>query len=279
MALYQKINGVWTICQRPYVLRNGVWTAVNEAYVKSGGVWVRAYEYDVTPPSPPVIALSINDDFETSSKGVKTLKSRWIRVSVRLPGAVNDPDARLTRVLTTFNGKPPTTQFGGTYTSDTDWSYPNEPWSEWRYNDYGGHKDTSVEIMKQWPRNATAGTILKGDETYYFTGWTLDDAGNWSAATPASIHVPKNSIEVPNVVTKEARIQPNTTGSWRTAGWQSGNLIQQKTPRSQGLWLYGNQITDTIGKQGPPTVKLAQIYIKRTDDTGNGERQRLPVLD
>ena len=27
VALYQKINGVWTLCQRPYVKKNGVWTA------------------------------------------------------------------------------------------------------------------------------------------------------------------------------------------------------------------------------------------------------------
>lgn len=267
MALYQKVAGVWTLCQRPYVLRNGVWTAVNEAYVKSGGAWVRAYEFDVTPPSPPTIALSIGEDFNTI-KGVKTLVTRWIRVSVRLPGASNDPDARLIRVLTDYNGKPPTTQFGGTYTSASDSTFPDEPWSEWRYNSYGVHKDTSVEVIKQWPRNASAGTIIKGDQTYHFTGWALDDAGNWSAATPAAIYVPKNSVDVPNIVTKEARIQPNSTGSWRSAGFQSGNLIQQKSPRSLGLWLYGNQITDSIGKQGTPTVKSAQIYIKRTDDTG-----------
>lgn len=267
MALYQKIDGVWTLCQRPYVKKNGVWTAATEAYVKRSGAWVRAYEFDVTPPSPPLIALSINEDFDTI-KGVKTLKSRWIRVSVRLPGATNDPDARLVRVLTDYAGKPPTTQFGGTYTSAPDSSYPDEPWSEWRYNSDGVHKDTSVEVIKQWPRNASAGTIIKGDDTYNFSGWSLDDAGNWSVATNASIHVPKNSVDVPNVVTKEVKIQPNNSGRWIATGFASGNLIQQKSPRSMGLWLYGNQITDSIGKQGTPTIKSAQIYIKRADDTG-----------
>lgn len=268
MALYQKINGVWTLCQRPYVLRNGVWTALTQAYVKRSGAWVQAYDFDVTPPSPPLIALSISEDFDTI-KGVKTLKSRWIRVSVRLPGASNDPDARLTRVLTDYAGKPPTTQFGGTYTSATDASFPNEPWSEWRYNEFGPHNDTSVEVIKQWPRNSSAGNIIKGDQTYHFTGWSLDNSGNWSAATAASIHVPKNSVDVPNVVTKEAKIQPNSSGSWRSAGWASGNLIQQKSPRSVGLWLYGNQITDSMGATGAITVKSAQIYIKRDVDTGS----------
>lgn len=267
MALYQKVDGVWTLCQRPYVLRNGVWTALTEAYVKRSGAWVQAYEFDVTPPSPPEISLSISEDFDTI-KGVKTLKSRWIRVSVRLPGASNDPDARLIRVLTDYAGKPPTTQFGGTYTSSPDSTFPDEPWSEWRYNEFGPHKDTSVEVIKQWPRNSSAGSIIKGDETYNFTAWALDNSGNWSAATAASIHVPKNSVDVPNVVTKEVRIQPNSSGSWRSTGFVSGNVVAQKSPRSLGLWLYGNQMSDTIGQQGAVTIKSAQIYIKRSNDTG-----------
>lgn len=268
MALYQNINGVWTLCQKPYVKRGGVWQVAEEAWVKRSGTWVNAYDADVTPPNPPEITLQVSEDFDTI-KGQKTLKTRFIKVGVRIPGTANDPDARLTRVLSTYNGKPPTTQFGGTYTSASDDSYPNEPWSEWRYNDYGGHDDTSLVISKQWPRNAVPGTIIKGDETYYFTGWSLDNSGNWSAATPASIHIPKNSVDMPNVITKEARFQANSGGSWRTAGFQSGDLIQQKSPRSQGLFFYGNQITDAIGEKGPAAIKSAQIYIKRTNDTGS----------
>ena len=45
MSLHQKINGVWTQCQRPYVLYNGVWTAVTEAYVKRSNAWVQAYKW------------------------------------------------------------------------------------------------------------------------------------------------------------------------------------------------------------------------------------------
>lgn len=268
MALYQNIDGVWTLCSKPYVKRNGVWVVAQEAWVKRSGSWVNAYDADVTPPNPPEITLQIAEDFDTI-KGQKTLVTRYIKVGVRLPGVSNDDDARLSRVLSTYAGKPPTTQFGGTYTSGPDSTYPNEPWSEWRYNDYGGHNDTSVIIYKQWPRNAAAGTIIKGDDTYYFTGWSLDNSGNWSAATPASIKVPKDSIAAKNTITKEARFQANSGGSWRTAGFQSGVLTQQKSPRSQGLWFYGNQITEAMGSQGAITVKNAQIYIKRTNDTGS----------
>ena len=268
MALYQYDGTTWVLCNRPYVKVNGVWTASDAAYMRIGGTWQQAYDYDVTPPDPPVISLSVAEDFDTV-KGQKKLSTRYIKVGIRLPPVANDPDVRLVRVLTTYNGKPPTTQFGGTYTSGSDHNYPNEPWSEWRYNDYGGHKDTSVVVSKQWKPNYASGDVIPSDTTYYFTGWTLDNSGNWSASTPASIHVPKASQDMPNVITKEARIQPNSSGQWRTNGFHGGDLIQQSSPRSIGLWLYGNQISDTIGQQGTPTIKSAQIYIKRrTNDTG-----------
>ena len=119
----------------------------------------------------------------------------------------------------------------------------------------------------------------QGRPTYYFTGWALDNSGNWSAGTPASITVPKNSKDVPNIVTKEARIQPNSSGSWKTAGFQGGDLIQQWSPGAMGLWFYGNQITDSMGSSGKVSVRSAQIYIRREDDSGLGYCQRLPVLD
>lgn len=265
MSLHIKVDGVWVQAERPYVKRNGVWVAGTGAYVKRSGNWVQAYEYDVTPPNPPEITLSIHEERD----GTK-LQSRWIRVGVRLPGA-DDPDARLARVLTTYNGKPPTTQFGGTYTSerDKDW---DEPWSEWRYNSYGPHKDTSNYAYKQWPRNATSGTIIAGDKDYFFTGWALDNSGNWSIANATKIHVPKASVETANVVVKEARFQANSSGSWRSTGYVAGDLVQQKSPRSVGLWFYGSQLTDSIGAQTTGdekvSIRSAQIWIKRGDDTG-----------
>ena len=267
MALYQKINGVWTVVQRPYVLHNGVWTAVTDAYVRRSNVWVSAYHYDVTPPNPPEIDLRIFEDFNIV-KGQKQLASRWIQVGVRLPGSLNQTDARLARVLTTYAGKPPTSPLGGTYTSAPDSDFPGEAWGDWKYNEFGVH-DTSISAYKQWPRNASAGTIIKGDTTYYFGGWSLDRYGNWSVATQASIHVPKDSVGYPQVVVKEARFQPNASGSWRGGqGFQTGDLIQQWSPGSTGLWFYGAQFTDSMGSSGSVTVRSAQIYIKREDDTG-----------
>jgi hypothetical protein len=271
MALYQHNGTEWVLCTRPYVMRNGVWTAVMEAHVKRSGAWVKAYEYDVLPPNPPEITLQIAEDFDKVN-GKDVLKTRYIKVGVRLPGSANDADARLTRVLTNYAGKPPTTQFGGTYTSSSDASYPTEPWSEWRYNSFGPHKDTSLYIYKQWPRNAAAGTIIAGDRDYYFTGWALDNSGNWSMATPAAIHVPKASVDAPNLVIKEAYFQPDQSGSWRSTGFVSGKLEQQKSPKSQGLWFYGNQFTDSIGAQTTGAEKVhvrqAQIRISRENDTG-----------
>lgn len=267
MALYQNINGVWTLCNKPYVKKNGAWQVVDQAWVKRSGTWVKAYDGDVLPPNPPEITLTVFDDFDTV-KGQKKLITRYIKVGARLPGVANDDDLRMIRVLTTMNGKPPTTQFGGTYTRTPDSTYPNEPWSDWKYNEYGGHGDSSVIIQKQWPVNYGAGQIIPSDTTYYFTGWALDNSGNWSVSTPTQIHIAKASIEMPNVVTKEARFQANSGGSWRNAGFQSGDLIQQNSPRSQGLFFYGNQISDAMGSQGSISVKSAQIYLKRENAAG-----------
>lgn len=267
MSLHLKVDGAWVTCERPYVKQNDVWVGAHEAWVKRSGAWVMAYEYDVTPPNAPEISLNVVEDFD-SQDGSKKLKSRWIRVGVRLPGGANDEDARLVRVLTDYAGEAPTTQFGGTYTAASDKTWENEPWSEWRYNSYGPHKDSSEYAYKQWPRNPDPGTIINGDKTYHFTGWALDANGNWSIATAAKIHIPKASVNVPNVIIKEARFQPNTSGSWRSTGFAAGDLIQQKSPRSQGLWFYGTQFTDSMGAHGAITVRDASIRISRADDGG-----------
>lgn len=256
-------NGVWQLVQRPYVRRNDVWVAASQAWIKQAGIWKQAYDYDVTPPNPPEITLTVIEDFDKVN-GANVLKTRYIKVGTRLPGASNDPDARLTRVLTNYAGKPPSTQFGGTYTATADKDWTGEPWSEWRYNAYGNHNDTSAYTYKQWPPNVGAGYTIPGDRDYFFGGWSLDNSGNWSTVNQASIHIPKDSVGTANVVVKEARFQPNSSGSWRaSAGWASGDLIQQGSPRSFGVWFHGHQFTDSIGAQGAPTIRSAQIYIRR----------------
>lgn len=267
MSLHKKTDdGTWVKATRPYVKRGGVWTGCMEAWVKVAGKWEKAFDFDTTPPDPPEITVNIVEDFNTVD-GKKKLHSRWLRIGVRTPNVQNDEDIKLVRVLTTYGGKAPTTQFGGWYTSESDRDYPGEPWSEWRYNEHGPHNDTSKLDYKQWPRNSTHGDICEGNKDYFFSGWTLDDSGNWSAVTPVKIHVPKDTVDVPNVIVKEARFQANSSGSWRGDGFHSGNLIQRNNPRSRGLWFYGNQINDSVGQQTSGdekvTVRSAQIFVSR----------------
>jgi hypothetical protein len=254
---------------RPYVKRNGVWVACEQVWVKRSGAWVEAFNSSIQPPDPPEISLEVIEDFNTV-KGVKTLQTRYIQVGIRLPGVNNDPDLMKIRVLTNYGGKPPTGVRGGTFTSTPDKSYPGEPWSEWRYNQYGGHGDSSKFVFKQWPPNAADGTTMQGDKDYYFTAWSTEDEQLWSAGVAQQIHIPKDSVGTANVITREARIQPNSGGSWRSDGYHGGDLIQQKSPRSVGLWFYGNQFSDNI-KSSPAntTIKTAQIFIQR-DPTDSG---------
>jgi hypothetical protein len=271
VTLHIKVDGAWVQCDRPYVKRNGVWVAASQAWYKTGGVWKQAYDYDVTPPNPPEVTLTIVEDFDKVN-GKDVLKTRYIKVGTKLPGTSNDPDARLTRVLTNYQGKPPSTQYGGQYTSEADKDWRGEPWSEWRYNSYGDHNNTSNITYKQWPPNVQAGFTIAGDKDYYFGAWSLDNSGNWSTVTQAAIHVPKDSVATDNIVVKEARFQPNTSGSWRSDGFHGGDLIQQQNPKAYGLWFHGSQFSDAIGKQGKPTIRSAQIRIAREgadEDTGN----------
>jgi hypothetical protein len=269
VAIYQHNGTSYVAASRPYVKRNGVWVACEQAWVKSGGVWKQAYNVSIVPPDPPELSLEIVEDFNTVN-GVKKLQTRWIKVGVRLPGLQNDDSLKLIRVLTTYAGKPPTGPRGNTYSSTPDKTFPNEPWSDWRYNQYGGHGDSSAFQYKQWTVNAEAGTTIPGDKDYYFTAWSTEDEQLWSAGTASQIHVPKDSVYAPNIITKEARIQPNSGGSWRGDGYHGGDLIQQKSPRSVGHWFYGNQFNDNFtAKPADITIKLAQIFIQR-DATDSG---------
>ena len=266
MTVYVRVNGVYTAIDRPFVRVGG-------SYIGAKGVWVRktdgtgtsyrqAFLWDVTPPKPPEVALQLVEN--RNSKNV--LIGRYLKVGTRLTSAANDPSARLIRVLSNYAGAAPTSFNGPTFTQSPDADWKGEPWSEWRYNDYGPHNDSSILGFKQWPLNATAtADHLTDDKIYYFTAWALDNHGNWSVPTPAQIKVPKATKDGSNVIVKEARFQANTAGSWTSVGFQSGKLIQSDNPqpRSRGLWMYGNQLSDAIGQQGTPTIRSAQIYIKR----------------
>jgi hypothetical protein len=268
VTIYVKVNGAYQAMSRPYVHVNGVYAPANDVYLRRAGAYVNAYHYDVTPPAAPLVSTELVE--HRDAKGALT--GRFIRVGVRLVGTANDPNARLVRVLTNNPSSSeikPVDFNGGMYTQGSDNTWPHEPWSEWRYNSYGDHTDTSVINYKQWPPNATAATDLTNNKTYWFVAWSFDQAWNPSPPTVVSVNVPKASVVTDSVITKEARFQANSAGSFTAGAFQSGKLIQDDSPRSRGLWMYGNQLSEVIGSQGVPTIKSAQIYIKREADTGS----------
>jgi hypothetical protein len=263
-------DGSWeqVVFRRPYAKYNGVWTACKSYYAKVGGTWVQQWAYDTTPPAPPQLDLILVENLDNQGK----VSSRWIRVGVRQSMPSHDPTIPVIRVLTDYNDKAPTTPLGGTYTSTPDQDYPGEPWSDWRFDGtvYGTaapHADNSKIVYKQWPLNANTGTLLKGDRNYHFGAWAMDENGNWSAGTQGHIDIPKGGVDEPRTIVKEATFVPNAAGSWKKNQWEAGNLVQQKSPRSQGLWLYGGQIRDNLTPNSRITSQ--QIWIARGSDSGS----------
>lgn len=265
MPTYVKAAGIWAPIDRPFVHANGVYVPVKTGYVKNAGTWKVAYNYDIDPPPAPVVSLQLIENRNSAG----TLTGRYIKVGIRGSSANNDPDLAFIRVLSTHLGGPPTNFAGGTFTTTPDENYPGEPWSEWRYNP-GKHDDTSVVHYKQFPPNANNTTDIQNDKTYYFTAWSCDTSGNWSGPTAAEIKVPKAAVEATQSVSKEGRFYANETGSWHRAqtGFVAGKPVARNSPESQGLWFYGNQFTDNIGKIGTPTFTNAMIYLKRETDNG-----------
>jgi hypothetical protein len=270
MPLYQKVDDEWVLCQRPYVKWNGIWTACKNAYLKVAGVWVPAYQYDTVPPDPPLLALELYEDRNNQGE----VKSRWIRVSVRQPQPAHDPSTTLIRVLTDYDGHAPTTQFGATYTSEPDSNWPGEPWSDWKYGPGFPHQDNSKDVTKQWPRNAQAGTILRGDTNYHFTAWAQDENGNWSQPVPSHYYIPKGGVTGPLYEVRETYFVPNHAGTWKSTGsgrgWTEQHPEIQNSPTKQGLWFFGSQFRDN-GLNAKSTITSAQICFFRTAAGGNPE--------
>ena len=264
MALYQKIEGEWVLCQRPYVNYNNVWTAGKQAFVKINGQWVRAWTYDSTPPDAPMLDLILYEDFDMVG-GKQTLKSRWIRVGVRMPKGTNDPDVAMIRVLTDYDGHAPTTPLGMTNTREPDDNYPTEAWSDYTYGPNAEHHDTTNTIYKQWPRNAKEGTTLKGDRDYHFGAWAVDSYGNWGSGTVHHVNIPKGGVDEPTVHRKEAYVHINSTGSWKKKQFEPGYLYQSVT--SSGLFFYGYQFAQLLNTNSK--VTSAKIALIRGNDTGS----------
>lgn len=276
MGLYYKINGTWTEVKRPWVRRGDAWRPSDDVWIKRGGAWTKFFEYDVQPPPPPVLQLDLVETERViqsvGGNGQGRLElvdyGRYIKVSCRMPYAV--PDLKRIRILTNYNGKAPTTQYGGTYVPQPDDNYPNEPWSEYHFHGFGSsgqNRDETEWRMKTWPRNADNKSDLKGPEEYFFTAWAEDFAGNWSVGNAASIKVPKKNVEGTDAVVREARFQPLNAGTVANDGFRTGTLQQQGNPRTRGVWFYGNQF-NLVGQRGKPAVKMAQIFVQRMNDDG-----------
>ena len=269
MSVHFKVSGAWKTVERPYTRYNGTWAPAKDVYVRRGGVWVRAYEYDVVPPSTPMLSLEVVETTYTEGGTKKT--GRHIKVGVRSSKGTQDTDLRRIRVLTTYQGKQPTTQYGGTYVAQPADNFEGEPWSDFQYNGYSGSlksKPTNEFQYKRWPRNATNSNTLKGGETHYFSAWAEDMNGNWSTGVHAQITVPKLGVDAPNIKVKEGRFQVFSTGSFTGGEFKGGQPIQRGNPASRGLFIYGNQVVGAIGSEGVAKIRSAQVLLKRDDDNG-----------
>ena len=268
MSIHYKVNGEWVTVDRPYYKTGGVWTPMTGVYRKDAGVWKESYVFDNTPPAPPVLALELVDTTYWENGNQKS--GRHLRVGAKSAGGAHDPKLKRIRVLSTYNGASPTTQYGGTYTTGADETYPDEPWSDRQFNGFNGSdptRDSSVMRYKQWPRNANASTNM-AEGRYYFAAWAEDLNGNWSNGVFNSIVVPKKGVDGANTISKEARFQVTNTGSWSKGAFTSGVATQSGNPVSTGYFFYNGQLQNQIGKDGAPTIKSAQIFLHRKNDDG-----------
>jgi hypothetical protein len=268
VSIHYKIAGVWTTVNRPYIQLNNIQVPIKEVWVKRSGIWEQSYEYDVTPPDIPLVSLELVETTYWDEGKKRT--GRHIKVGVRSPLSNHDEDLKMIRVLTTYNDKAPTTQYGGTYTSKPDDNDPDEPWSDFSFNGHNGSKqgkDSSVWRYKTWPRNANNSSALEGQRDYHFTAWAQDLNGNWSAANPAVKHVPRANADGSDATVYEGRFQANGAGSIVSGNYTAGPLVQASSPKSYGIWFYGTQM-NRIGAQGTAKVRTAQIYVSRVDSDG-----------
>jgi hypothetical protein len=262
MPVYKKQGDIWTPAARVYVKDANVQKPADQVWVKYNGIWTKAHEYDVTPPPAPVIVVELVE-FEGAG--------RYLKVGVTL----NAPDAglRRIRVLTSYMGKMPTTQYGGNYVSAPDATAPNEPWSDFYFNGFEGSQRLPHELyFKTWPRSATSASgIVAGP--VHFAAWAEDSFGNWSTGYFKTFDVPRRE----NVVggtggnAKDKRFLAVNTGIWSGGEFSYGRPTQAKGPIRRGLFFYGGAIKDDIGKSGKAKIKKAQIRIERRNDGGTAQ--------
>lgn len=253
MSVHVNINGTWTDVVRPYVNRFNVAAPVKQVWVKRSGTWVIAYDFDVTPPAAPELALTV-------------INGRYIRVGVRGTGSTHDPEMAMIRTLQGGSTGYPANQFSSGYIGGADKSYPSEPWSEVRYNGYlGGTHNTTSIINKSYPLNPSSTYDLPGGKRYYFQSWAMDLHGNWSAGTAASIFMPKTGDTAQ--VVKHGRFSPTGDGNLR-----AGVVYEEPLVVNNGqdvFFCYGGAMAQSM-RQNQPVVNItqAQILLYRKNDSG-----------
>lgn len=255
---YLKVDGAWVPATRPYVKRNGVWTPVREGYVKDAGVYKTFYKYDNTPPHPPELTLEIIDE-------------RYFKVGTRIPTDQGSDQVKEIRILVSRAGYP-SGPLGSGFVSKPSTGYPKEPFSSFFYNhadsdsDHGPVQDYD---FKEYPPQASAQTNIASG-LYYFAAWTVDFDNNWSSGVYHSITMPKAGVNARNIIVKEANFQPKSAGSTNQDGvaYTEGDVTARDSPRSNGVWFFGDQFTSSVGFQGNPTVKNASIRIARAANDG-----------
>lgn len=269
MPVYINDNGTWKQTTRPFIKRSsGNWSPAMEMWIKDGGVWKEGFHYDVTAPPGPELSLTV----QKNSKG-----GQYLLVGTRLTPATNYADVALIRILVGKKGSTgtyPASPTDATYIRSADTNYPKEPWSDWYYNDYKSaysHPDTSVLSIKHYPQTGWQTSDLAPD-TYRFAAWSMDFYGNWSARTILATGVPKTGD--PKQVNKRAYFQASQSGTYNltSAGsWTPGNLQQSGGPglrATAGVFYYGNALKDSIGQNGPATIRDVQIRLNRINDNG-----------
>lgn len=272
MTLHVNQDGTWQEAERAYVRRNGLWKPVRQAWVKRSGVWEKAFEFDNTPPSIPILSVQSEPQL------------RWLRISAKSPEASNQEEIAAMRVMISRKGYP-ANHLSGWYATTPDNNYPWEPWSDWYFNGmkinrYGSvsessqyHANTAVDYWKEFPINPTWQTQIERGVTFYMRAWAFDRFGNVSDFSQNSFTVPKHDVD--SRLSRSARFTPTESGTWTftppsTNEYDSNVLRVDSEPTRRVVFYYGNQIRDRIGTD-PNKIDIWTMAVKLSrpaDDIG-----------
>jgi hypothetical protein len=204
------------------------------AHQKTGPTtWTLRYNGDYDPPGVPFV----NFNQPATAIGVYTTNEPDVSFIVCKRSTVTYP----TNV--TEDG-----DFDKTMQSD------NCYWSRWWVT------PGSSRIM---PLSYPAGT------TVYFTTWTADVNGNYSAPSHVSVTVPiPPAPPQPVEVTRSAYIDCTSSASWRDTGWRGDNNYVYQAGSGgghAGFWFYSNRISSALSRA--IRINKMQLYIQRVNSS------------